>query len=466
MKNFDIAVIGGGPAGYVAAIKAAQLGKTVLCIEKRHTLGGTCLNVGCIPSKALLHTSHQYLIAKEHFHDYGIEFTDLKLSLKAMMARKEKIILDLNKGIKGLFKKNSITHIDGIASFLNNKQLHIQKADGSHEEITANEIIIATGSEPMTLQGISIDEKNIVSSTGALSLQTVPKQMIVLGGGVIGLEIASIWSRLGSKVTIIEYAEKILANCDNDISKEIQKLLEKQGINFMLKTAAVGAAVKDGIVDLSIRKADGEYDNVTADILLVAVGRKPFTDGLNLEKIGVKTDEKNRIITDKCYRTSVKNIYAIGDVIQGAMLAHKASEEGFAVAEIIAGQHGHVNYDNIPSVIYTFPEVAWVGKSEAQLQAEGIDYKIGKFPFLANSRAKTTGETDGFVKILVCKQSDMILGAHIIAANAGDLIAEICLGIEFKAASEDIARTSHSHPSYSEAVKEAALSAFDLPLHI
>ena len=465
MKEFEVVIIGSGPGGYVAAIKAAQLGKNVACIEKRE-LGGTCLNVGCIPSKALLSSSEKFYEASKHFSGHGIEFTELKFSLDKMQARKEKVVSDLTKGIGGLFKKNKVTHIAGVASFIDKSSVLVKMADGTEETIRAQHFIIATGSEPIHLQGIEIDENLIVSSTGALALKAVPSKMLVLGGGVIGLEMASVWSRLGSDVTVIEYANRILATGDSDVSREMQKILEKQGIKFMTSTKAEKATKSEKNVILSVVGADGVRAEFGCDVLLVAVGRKPFTEGLGLENIGVQLDDRKKIKTDDKYRVGIDNIFAIGDVIAGPMLAHKASEEGMAVAEIIAGQHGHVNYDAVPSVVYTNPEVASVGKSEDQLKAEGIEYKVGKFPFLANSRARTSGDTDGFVKVLVAKGADTILGAHIIGPHAGELIAEISVGIEFKAASEDIARTSHSHPGYCEAVKEACLAAFASAIHI
>ncbi|MDJ1257691.1 MAG: dihydrolipoyl dehydrogenase [Candidatus Midichloria sp.] len=466
MQEFDVVVIGGGPGGYVCAIKAAQLGKKVACIEMRERLGGTCLNVGCIPSKTLLNSSHKYFEASKHFAEYGVEFKELTFSLEKMQARKEKVVNDLGKGIEGLFRKNKVSYINGFASFIDQNTVEIKKKDRSTENIKAQNFVIATGSEPISLPSISIDEEKIVSSTGALSLKTPPKKMIVLGAGVIGLEMASVWSRLGSEVTIVEYADKILATADADISKEMQKILEKQGIKFILQTKALKATKTTSGISLEIEKADANKESIEADILLVAIGRKPYTIGLNLENIGLKLDAKARIEVNDNYLTSVNNIYAIGDVIKGPMLAHKAEEEGIAVAEIIAGQHGHVNYNAIPSVVYTHPEVAYVGKTEDQIKAEGIDYKVGQFPFLANSRARTSGESEGFVKIITSKSDDVILGAHIIGINAGELIGEICVSIEFKAAAEDIARTSHAHPGYSEAIKEASLAAFASAIHI
>lgn len=420
MQEFDVVIIGSGPGGYVCAIKAAQLGKKVACIEARERLGGTCLNVGCIPSKTLLNSSHKYFEASKYFAEYGIEFKDLTFSLEKMQAHKEKVVNDLGKGIEGLFRKNKISYINGFASFIDQKMLEVKKKDGSIENIKAQNFVIATGSEPISLPSISIDEKKIVSSTGALAFKTIPKKMIVLGGGVIGLEMSSVWSRLGSEVIVVEYANKILATCDSDVSKEMQKILEKQGMKFILQTKALNATKTTAGISLEIEKAGAIKENIEADILLVAIGRKPYTSGLNLENIGLKLDDRARIEVDNNYLTSVSNIYAIGDVIKGPMLAHKAEEEGIAVAEIIAGEHGHVNYNAIPSVVYTHPEVAYIGKTEEQVKAEGIDYKVGKFPFSANSRARTSSETEGFVKIITSKSNDTILGAHIIGISAGD----------------------------------------------
>ena len=466
MEKFDVVIIGGGPGGYVCAIKAAQLGKKVACIEKRGKLGGTCLHEGCIPSKALLNSSHKYFEALKHFSDHGIEYQDLRLSLDKMQSRKSTIVSDLSKGIDGLFRKNKISHINGIASLIDCNTIEIKKSDDNTDTIKADNIVIATGSEPISLNGFTIDEEKIISSTGALNLQSVPKKMIVLGAGVIGLEMSSIWSRLGAEVTVIEYAENILAFGDTDISKEMQKILEKQGMKFLLGTKALRAEKNNDGVSLEIEKPDTSKEILDADVLLVAVGRKPYIQGLNAENIGIALDDRGRIMTNHNYKTSVENIYAIGDVITGPMLAHKAEEEGVAVAEIIAEQHGHVNYNAIPSVVYTHPEIASVGQTEEQVKSEGINYKIGKFPFLANSRARTNSDTDGFVKIITDAVSDEILGAHIIGTSAGELIGEFCLGIEFRAAAEDIARTSHAHPGYSEAIKEAALAAFFKPIHI
>lgn len=467
MQEFDVVIIGGGPGGYVAAIKAAQLGLKVACVEKRGALGGTCLNVGCIPSKALLHSSHKYHEVAHGLEVHGVEVKEVKLSLKKMMERKNSVVTGLTKGIEGLFAKNKITYLKGFAKFSNQNELEVELNDGKKERIKAKNIVIATGSDIAHIPGIEIDEKQIVSSTGALELDKVPKKMLIIGAGYIGLEMGSVWSRLGAEVTVVEYASRITPGMDGDISKEFHKILEKQGIKFRLATKVNSAkAVSKGVaVELETLEG-GKKETLQVDIVLVSVGRRPYTGGLGLEKAGVSLDERGRVEVNSQLETNVKGIYAIGDVVRGAMLAHKAEEEGVAVAEIIAGQHGHVNYDAIPGVVYTYPEVASVGKTEEQLKAEGCEYSIGKFPFLANSRARANGETDGFVKLLTDKKTDRLLGAHIIGPNAGELIQELVLGLEYKASAEDIARTSHGHPGLSEAVKEAALAAFFKPIHM
>ncbi len=466
MKEFDVVVIGGGPGGYVAAIKAAQLGLKTACIEKRGTLGGTCLNVGCIPSKAMLHSSHKYEEAKHGLTEHGIELTSVKLNLAQMLKRKTQIVDSLCKGIEGLFLKNKITYFKGLGSFVSSTEIKVT-ADKNEETIKAKNIIIATGSEVMNLPGIEIDEKKIVSSTGALELTSVPKKMIVIGGGYIGLEMGSVWTRLGAEVTVVEFLDRIVPAMDTEVSKEFKKQLEKQGVKFKMATKVVSAKASSKGVDLVLEAATGgNQEKVSVDVVLVAVGRKAYTDKLNLEKIGVKADERGRIPVNKQFETGSKGVYAIGDVIIGPMLAHKAEEEGVAVAEIISGQHGHVNYDTIPGIVYTYPEVASVGKTEDELKKLGTEYKIGKFPFMANSRARTNGEAEGFVKIITDKNTDRILGAHIIGPNAGELIQELVLGMEYKASAEDIARTCHGHPGLSEAVKEAALGAYFKSIHI
>ena len=459
-------VIGGGPGGYVAAIKAAQLGLKTACIEKRGTLGGTCLNVGCIPSKAMLHSSHKYEEAKHGLTAHGIELTSVKLNLAQMLKRKTEVVDSLCKGIEGLFLKNKITYFKGLGSFVSNNEIKVTSVS-SDEIIKAKNIIIATGSEVMNLPGIEIDEKKIVSSTGALELTSVPKKMIVIGGGYIGLEMGSVWTRLGAEVTVVEFLDRIVPAMDTEVSKEFKKQLEKQGVKFKMATKVVSAKASSKGVDLVLEAATGgSQEKVSVDVVLVAVGRKAYTDKLNLEKIGVKADERGRIPVNKQFETSVKSVYAIGDVIAGPMLAHKAEEEGVAAAEIIAGQHGHVNYATIPGIVYTYPEVASVGKTEDELKKLGTEYKIGKFPFMANSRARANGEAEGFVKIITDKNTDRILGAHIIGPNAGELIQELVLGMEYKASAEDIARTCHGHPGLSEAVKEAALGAYFKSIHI
>lgn len=466
MKEFDVVVIGGGPGGYVAAIKAAQLGLKTACVEKRGTLGGTCLNVGCIPSKAMLHSSHKYEELKHGLDDHGIKIENLKLNLSQMLKRKTQIVDTLCKGIEGLFVKNKVTYFKGLGSFVSNNEIKVSSGK-SEETIKAKNVIIATGSESANLPSIEIDEKKIVTSTGALELTSVPKKMVVIGGGYIGLEMGSVWSRLGAEVTVVEFLDRIVPAMDTEVSKEFKKQLEKQGIKFKLATKVVSATSSSKGVELVLEPAaGGDKEKLGVDVVLVAIGRKPYTDKLNLEKIGVKTDERGRIPVNKRFETVAKNIYAIGDVIIGPMLAHKAEEEGVAVAEIIAGSHGHVNYETIPGIVYTYPEVASVGKTEDELKKEGVAYKIGKFPFLANSRARTNGETDGFVKIITDKNTDRILGAHIIGPNAGELIQELVLGMEYKASAEDIARTCHGHPGLSEAVKEAALGAYFKSIHI
>ncbi len=466
MENeFDLIVIGGGPGGYVCAIRAAQLGLKTACVESRGTLGGTCLNVGCIPSKSLLNLSENYAKAKNDFNLQGIEISDLKLNVKKMMSNKDKSVQILTKGVEFLFKKNKVTYLKGKGEFKNKNEIQVSN-EKEKKTYKSKNIVIATGSMHTNIPGVNIDEKNIISSTGALSLEKVPKSMIVIGGGYIGLEMGSVWSRLGSKVTVLEYLDHITPGMDREISNEFKKILSKQGIEFKLNSKV-----------LSVKKSGTNINVVYEDILskakkeiisekvLISVGRKPFTSGLHLDKAGVKTDLKGRVEVNTKLQTNVKNIFAIGDVIKGPMLAHKAEEEGIAVAEILAGQAGHVNYDVIPGVIYTSPEVAAVGKTEEELKKENINYKIGKFPFLANSRAKVNNETEGFVKILANSETDKVLGVHIIGPHSGDMIAEMAIAMEFGASSEDIARTCHAHPTHTEAIKEAALAVDKRPIH-
>ena len=464
-NNFDVIIIGGGPGGYVCAIRAAQLGLKTACVESRGTLGGTCLNVGCIPSKSLLNLSENYHKAKKDFSNQGIEISDIKLNVSKMMSNKEKSVQVLTKGVEFLFKKNKVTYLKGKGVLFSEKDVVVYE-NGKKNSYTAKNIVIATGSSPTSLPGIEIDEKNIVSSTGALSFSKVPQDLIVIGGGYIGLEMGSVWSRLGSKVTVIEYLDFITPGMDKEVSNEFKKILSKQGINFKLNNKVTAVInVKNKVVVDYTNNTTAARERVECDKVLVSAGRKPYTDGLNLSKIGIKKDDKGRIEVNKKLQTSLKNIYAIGDVIKGPMLAHKAEDEGIAVAEIIAGQAGHVNYDVIPSVVYTSPEVATVGKTEEQLKSEKRIYKVGKFPFLANSRAKVNNETDGFVKILADSNTDKILGVHIIGPHCGDMIAEMALAMEFGASAEDIARTCHAHPTHTEAIKEAALAVDKRPIH-
>jgi dihydrolipoamide dehydrogenase len=464
-NNFDIIVIGGGPGGYVCAIRAAQLGLKTACVESRGALGGTCLNVGCIPSKSLLNLSENYNKAKKDFSNQGIEISDIKLNVSKMMSNKNKSVQVLTKGVEYLFKKNKVTYIKGKGVLFSEKDVVVYENEKKNS-YKAKNIVIATGSYPTSLPGIKIDEKNIVSSTGALSFSKVPQNLVVIGGGYIGLEMGSVWSRLGSKVTVIEYLDFITPGMDKEVSNEFKKILFKQGINFKLnnKVTAVSNEKNKVIVEY-INNTTSVKERIECEKVLVSVGRKPYTEGLNLSKVGVKKDEKGRIQVNEKLQTSISNIYAIGDVIKGPMLAHKAEEEGIAVAEIIAGQAGHVNYDVIPGVIYTSPEVATVGKTEEQLKSKNVSYKIGKFPFLANSRAKVNNETDGFVKILADSKTDKVLGVHIIGPHCGDMIAEMALAMEFGASSEDIARTCHAHPTHTEAIKEAALAVDKRPIH-
>ena len=466
MNNiFDVIVIGGGPGGYVCAIRAAQLGLKAACVESRGTLGGTCLNVGCIPSKSLLNLSENFHKAKKDFNQQGIELDGIKLNIEKMMSNKNKSVQVLTKGVEFLFKKNKVTYIRGKGVLFSKNDVVVYDNNTKTNYKTKN-IVIATGSEVASLPGIKIDEKNIISSTGALSLDKVPKKLAVIGGGYIGLEMGSVWSRLGSEVTVIEYLEYITPGMDREVSNEFKKILTKQGIKFKLGSKV--NSLKNAGTKVLINYTDiknSKDETLEVEKVLVSVGRKPYTEGLNLTKLGVKKDDKGRIEVNEKLQTSVQNVYAIGDVIKGPMLAHKAEEEGIAVAEILAGQAGHVNYDIIPGVIYTSPEVATVGKTEEQLKSENKNYKVGKFPFLANSRAKVNNETEGFVKILADSKSDKVLGVHIIGPHCGDMIAEMALAMEFGASAEDIARTCHAHPTHTEAIKEAALAVDKRPIH-
>ena len=462
-EKFDVTIIGGGPGGYVCAIRSSQLGLKTACIESRGTLGGTCLNIGCIPSKSLLNLSENFHKAK-NFEKLGIETGEIKLNLEKMMKNKDKAVTVLTKGVEFLFKKNKVTYFKGTGSFKNQNQISIIN-NKEETTIETKNTIISTGSEPVSLRGIEFDEEKILSSTGALSISKLPKKMVVVGGGYIGLEMGSVWSRLGTEVQVIEFLDHITPGMDKEISTEFMKILKKQGIKFELKTKVEKITKsKNGVIIETFSK-EGNKNKFEADVVLISVGRRPYTKNLNLEKIGVELDKKGNVKVNKNFQTNIKNIYAIGDVIEGPMLAHKAEEEGIAVAELISGQSGHVNYDTIPGVVYTSPEVASIGKTEEQLKEKKISYKIGKFPFLSNSRAKTIDESEGFVKILADGKTDKILGVHIIGQHAGDMIAEMSVAMEFGASSEDIARTCHAHPTFSEAIKEAALSVEKRQIH-
>ena len=463
-EKFDSVVIGGGPGGYVCAIRLAQLGQKTACIESRGALGGTCLNIGCIPSKNLLNLSENFKKAK-NFSKIGIETGDVKLNLDKMMKNKDKAVSILTKGVEFLFKKNKVTYLKGFGSFISDKKISVKGEDGKNKEVEAKNIIIATGSEAMPMPNVEFDEETIVSSTGALSLKAVPKNLVIVGGGYIGLEMGSVWSRLGAEVNVIEFLDHITPGMDREISEEFMKILKKQNIKFHLNRKVTSIKKTNSGVQISTLDKNGDDKEFNCDVALISIGRKPFTSNLNLNSVGVKLDEKGRIKIDKKFQTSAKNIYAIGDVIDGPMLAHKAEEEGIAVAEIIAGQSGHVNYDLIPGVIYTSPEVASIGLTEEQLKEKNKSYKIGKFPFMANSRAKAIDEPEGFVKILADKATDKVLGVHMIGPHVGEMIAEMAVAMEFGASSEDIARTCHAHPTFSEAIKEAALSVEKRQIH-
>jgi dihydrolipoamide dehydrogenase len=462
--KFQAVVIGGGPGGYVSAIRLAQLGLKTACIESRGSLGGTCLNVGCIPSKSLLNLSEEFHNAQS-LSNKGIEIGEVKLNLSKMMKNKDKAVTILTKGVEFLLKKNKVTYFKGTGSFKSKNDIVIKDIDNKETIIQTENTIIATGSVPVSLPGVEIDEKVIVSSTGALKLEQVPKKMVVVGGGYIGLEMGSVWSRLGSEVHVVEFLDHITPGMDKEISSEFMKILKKQGINFHMQHKVEKIKKNNNNAIVSTLNENGTKKDFECDVVLISVGRKPNTEGLNLQKIGVELDEKKRVKTDKNFKTNQNNIYAIGDVISGPMLAHKAEDEGIAVAENIAGQSGHVNYDTIPGVIYTSPEVASIGKTEEQLKDLKINYKIGKFSFMANSRAKAIDDTEGFVKILADEKTDKVLGAHLIGPHAGELIGEIGIAMEFGASSEDIARTCHAHPTFSEAVKEAALSVDKRAIH-
>ena len=463
-EKFDAVIIGGGPGGYVCAIRLSQLGFKTACVETRDTLGGTCLNIGCIPSKSLLNLSENYHKAKS-FQKIGIEIGDLKLNLEKMMENKDKAVSNLTKGIEFLFKKNKVSYFKGTGSFKTKNQILVTDKNKNQTIIDTRYTIISTGSEPTSIPGVKFDEKIIISSTGALQIPKVPKKMVIVGGGYIGLEMGSVWSRLGSKVQVIEFLDHITPGMDREISNEFMKILVKQGVSFKLKTKVEKITKLSHGASIEVSGPDGKKDKIEADIVLISVGRKPYTKNLNLDKIGVELDKSGKVKVDKKFQTNIEGVYAVGDVIDGPMLAHKAEEEGIAVAELISGQSGHVNYDVIPSVIYTSPEVAAVGKTEEQLKNDKIIYKLGKFPFMANSRAKAINEPEGFVKILADVKTDRVLGVHIIGPHAGEMIAEMSVAMEFGASSEDIARTCHAHPTFSEAIKEAALSVDKRQIH-
>lgn len=459
METYDLVVIGAGPGGYIGVIRAAQLGLKTAIIEKDKTYGGTCLNVGCIPSKALLQSSEYFHEAQHEFINHGIKIESVKLDLAAMMARKSKIVSDLTGGIEFLFKKNKVTGIKGTGRIVNANTVEVTDANGTKVEIGAKNIMIATGSVPVELPFLKYDEKSIVSSTGALALDYVPKEMIVVGGGVIGLEMGSVWARLGSKVTVVEFADKICGMMDQDCVNVLLRSMKKLGVNFMTSTKVTNSRKVGGRVELDFESlTDGKKGSVQGDVVLVSTGRKPFTDGLGLENVGIEKDERGRVKTNNHYQTNVPNIFAVGDVIVGPMLAHKAEEEGVAVAEIIATGHGHVNYSTVPSVVYTHPEIASVGMTEAEAKAAGIEVAVGKFNFAANGRAKARGATEGFVKIVTDKRTDRIIGGHIVGAGASELLGEIVVSMEFGGSSEDLGRSFHSHPTMSEVVREAALA--------
>ena len=466
-SEYDLVVIGGGPGGYVAAIRGAQLGMRVACVESRGTLGGTCLNVGCIPSKALLHSSELYHQATYVFADHGIKTGKVAIDLPGMMARKDKVVDDLTKGIAFLLRKNKVESIQGMGAIADAGIVTVTPAKGKKQTLKTGKILIATGSEVTPLSGVAIDEKRIVSSTGALSLGAVPKDMVVIGGGYIGLEMGSVWARLGAKVTVVEFLDRIVPGMDGELAKQLQRILTKQGLTFKLGTRVTGAKATKAGVSLTLEPAaGGKAESMMTDAVLVSIGRRPYTDGLGLEKSGVALDKQGRVQVDDKYQTNVPGIFAIGDVIVGPMLAHKASEDGVACVEMMAGRHAHVDYNCVPGVVYTWPEVATVGKTEEQLKEDGVPYKAGKFPFSAVSRARVSGDAEGLIKILADANTDKVLGVHIIGPDAGTLIHEAVLCMEFGGSAEDIAATVHAHPTLAEGVKEAALAVAGHAIHI
>jgi dihydrolipoamide dehydrogenase len=466
-KTYDLVVIGGGPGGYVAAIRAAQLGMSTACVEGRGSLGGTCLNVGCIPSKALLKSSEIYAEALGHLADHGVQVAGVELDLDTMMGRKAKVVKELTTGIEFLLKKNKVDYLRGWGSIPKAGEVLVSGAEGETQTLKTKNILIATGSESSPLPGVEVDEAQIVTSTGALEIPKVPKSMIVIGAGVIGLELGSVWSRLGAKVTVIEFLDRILPGMDGEIAKHTQRVLKKQGIDFKLGRKVTSAEKSaDGVKLVVETVKGGKAEDYSAEVVLLSIGRRPYTEGLGLQELGVAVDNRGFIPVDERYQTSVAGVYAIGDCILGPMLAHKAEEDGVAAVEMMAGQTSHVDYNLVPGVVYTWPEVASVGKTEEQLKEDGIDYRVGKFPFTANSRARANAETDGMVKILADKRSDKVLGVHILGPLAGDLLAEAVIAMEFGASAEDIARTCHAHPGMGEAVKEAALAVDGRAIHI
>ena len=454
--NFDVIVIGGGPGGYNAAIRAGQLGMTVACIDKRGVFGGTCLNIGCIPSKALLYASEMYEAAGEKFAKLGIK-ANATVDLAGMMAHKTKVVGELTKGVEFLFKKNKCEGIIGEARIVNPGQIAVKTPDGSTRTLQAKNIVIATGSDVAPLPGVTIDEDRIVSSTGALSLKSVPKRLLVVGAGYIGLELGSVWRRLGSEVTVVEFLDRVTPGLDLEVAKQFQRLLQRQGMKFFLSTKVAGVEKKGDALRVNVESSDGQKQVLESDVVLVSIGRRPYTDGLGIAEVGVKLDPRGRVITDAHFKTNVPGVWSVGDCREGPMLAHKAEDEAVACIERMAGKAGHVNYDAIPAVVYTAPEVASVGKTEEDLKAANVAYKVGKFPFTANARAKTIAATEGFVKVIADAKTDRVLGLHILGHEAGSMISEAALAIEFGASSEDIARTSHPHPTLSEAVRQAAM---------
>ncbi len=465
-EEFDLVVIGGGPGGYVAAIRAAQLGLKTACVEKRETLGGTCLNVGCIPSKALLHSSERFAEARHELAAHGIGIPEVNLDLGTMMARKDDVVEGLTKGIAFLFDKNGVTWLKGSGRIPEAGVVEVARNDGGQTRLQTKNVLIATGSESTPLPGIEIDEKRIVTSTGAISLERVPEHLVVIGAGVIGLELGSVWSRLGAKVTVVEFLDHILPGMDREVTKHAQRILKKQGLAFQLSSKVTAANLKDEEVVLSVEPtAGGDAKEMVADVVLVAVGRRPYTEGLGLDELGVVRNERGVIQVDERFQTNVPGIYAIGDCVPGPMLAHKAEDEGVLCVEGIAGGPCHIDHDLVPGVVYTWPEVAGVGKTQEALDEAGVDYAVGKFPFTANSRSRATGETDGIVKVIACARTDRLLGVHIVGPLAGDLVQEAVFAMEFAATSEDLARTSHAHPGMGEALKEAALAVRGRAIH-